>query len=126
MRSVALDSSVACGVMHQAHRACSVSKVCGRVINSVGEQLIGVELILTREADSVDFTVKSDAKGKFSFRSISKGDYTLHATATGYQTANREIRVTRSRNYKRCAEKLDVQLGVGSCDTGVRVKGTDK
>ena len=107
------------------HKRAPVRAVCGRVINIAGEKLNNVELTLTDETGPVLFTTRSDTKGSFSFGSIPKGDYTLHATAPGYREAKREIRVTNT-NKKKCSPKIDVKLGFGSCDTGTRVKGVDK
>lgn len=103
-----------------------VSAVCGRVINIAGERLSGVELSLTRETDSVTFTVRSDADGQFSFRSVPKGDYLLRVAAPDYHSAMRQIRVTRSSNNRRCTGKITVKLGFKVCDTFIRVRGTDR
>jgi len=103
----------------------AVSAVCGQVINTAGEPLNGVELSLTRDTDAATFTAKSDAAGRFSFRSVPKGDYTLRVAAPNYRGAMRQIRVTRGSN-KPCTGRITVTLGFDVCDTGVRVKGTDK
>src|SRR5208282_1942257 len=103
-----------------------VSAVCGRVINIAGELLSGVELSLIGETDSVTFTVRSDADGQFSFRSVPKGDYMLRVAAPDYHSAMRQIRVTSSSNNRRCTGRITVKLGFKVCDTGVRVKGTDQ
>jgi Carboxypeptidase regulatory-like domain len=107
------------------HKRAPVRAVCGRVINIAGEKLNNVELTLTGETSSALFTTKSDTKGSFSFGSIPKGDYTLHAEAPGYHVAEREVRVTNT-NENKCSPKIDVTLGFGVCDTGTRVKGVDK
>jgi len=78
------------------HKSAPVRAVCGRVINIAGEKLNDVELTLTGETGSVLFTTKSDTKGSFSFGSIPKGNYTLHAKAPSYRVAEREIRVTKA------------------------------
>ena len=78
------------------HKRAPMRAVCGRVINIAGEKLNQVELTLTGETGSVLFTTRSDSKGFFSFGSMPKGDYTLHAKATGYHVAEREIRVTNT------------------------------
>jgi hypothetical protein len=104
------------------HKRASVRAVCGRVINIAGKWLNDVDLTLTGETGSVLFTTRSDTKGSFSFGSIPKGDYTLHAEAHGYRVAVRELSVT---NEKQCSPKIEVKLGFGSCDTGTYVKGVD-
>jgi hypothetical protein len=73
------------------HKRAPMTAVCGRVINIAGEKLNQVDLTLTGETGSVLFTTRSDSKGFFSFGSIPKGDYTLHAKVTGYHVAEREI-----------------------------------
>jgi hypothetical protein len=107
------------------HKRAPVRAVCGRVNNIAGEKLNNVDLTLAGETGSVLFTTSSDIKGSFSFGSIPKGDYTLHAEAPGYRVAEREIRVTNT-DEKKCSPKIDVTLGFRVCDTGVRVKGVDK
>jgi hypothetical protein len=122
---------LACSVVSHAdscvmfHKRAPVRAVCGRVINIAGEKLNDVELTLTGETGSVLFTTKSDTKGSFSFGSIPKGNYTLHAKAPSYRVAEREIRVTKA-DEKKCSSKIDVKLGFGMCDTGTHVKGVDK
>ncbi len=91
------------------HKRAPVRAVCGRVVNIAGEKLNHVELTLTGETGSVLFTTTSDTKGFFSFGSVAKGGYTLHAKAPGYHAAEREIRVTNTN----------------VCDTGTHVKGVD-
>ena len=107
------------------HKRASLRAVCGRVINIAGEKLDNVDLTLTGGTGSVLFTARSDARGSFWFGSIPKGDYTLHAKAPGYRAAERGIRVTTAHE-KKCSPKIDVTLGLGSCDTGTHVKGVDQ
>src|ERR1700737_3643074 len=107
------------------HKRAPMRAVCGRVINIAGEKLNQVELTLTGETGSVLSTTRSDSKGFFSFGSMPKGDYTLHAKATGYHVAEREIRVTNTGEEK-CSPKIDITLGFRVCDTGTHVKGVDK
>jgi hypothetical protein len=107
------------------HKRAPVKALCGRVINIAGEKLNDVEITLTGETGSVLFTTRSDIKGPFSFGSISKGNYTLHAKVPGYRVAQREIRVTNTDEEK-CSPRIDVTLGFGACDTGTHVKGVDK
>jgi hypothetical protein len=118
------DGSHAATCVLPSKRA-AVSDVCGRVINPAGERLNGVELSLTSESDSATFAVESDGVGSFSFGPVPKGDYTLHATALHYHGAVRQIRVARSSD-KPCTGRIVITLGFDVCDTGVRVKGTDK
>ena len=107
------------------HKRAPMRAVCGHVINIAGEELNNVDLTLTGETGSVLFTTRSDSKGSFSFGSIPKGDYTLHAKVTGYHVAEREIRVTNTGEEK-CSAKIDITLGFRVCDTGTHVKGVDK
>jgi hypothetical protein len=107
------------------HKRAPVKAVCGTVIDPTGERLKDVELTLTDEKGSVVFRTHSDAKGKFSFRLVPKGDYTLDAAAKGYHKAQRDIRVIRTGSQS-CHQKIAVALGVGVCDTGTRIKGIDK
>jgi hypothetical protein len=107
------------------HKRAPLRAVCGRVINIAGDKLSNVEVNLTGETGAVLFTTRSDTRGSFSFGSIPKGDYTLHAKAPGYRVAEREIRVTNTGEQK-CSPKIHVTLGFGVCDTGTHVKGVDK
>ena len=107
------------------HKRAPLRAVCGRVNNILGEKLNNVDLGLTGENGSVLFSTRSDTKGFFSFGSIPKGDYTLHAKAPGYREAEREIRVT-STDEEKCSPKIEVTLGLRVCDTGTHIKGVDK
>jgi Carboxypeptidase regulatory-like domain len=91
------------------HKRVPMRAVCGRLINIAGEKLNHVELTLSGETGSVLFTTRSDSKGFFSFGSIPKGDYTLHAKVTGYHVAEREIRVTNTGEEK-CSPKIAITV----------------
>lgn len=107
------------------HKRAPVKTVCGTVIDPTGERLTDVELTLTDWKGSLVFRTHSDTKGKFSFRSVPKGDYTLNVAAEGLHKANRDIRVIRTGN-RSCHRKIAVTLGVSVCDTGTYIKGIDK
>ena len=107
------------------HKRAPVKAVCGKIIDVTGERLKDVELTLTDEKGSVVFRTQSDAKGKFSFRSVPKGDYTPHAAAYPYLEAHRDIRVTNA-DRQRCHPKIAVKLGVSVCSTTTYIKGIDK
>ena len=130
-RLVIASALLGCSVASHAdscvmlHKRAPVRAVCGRVINIAGEKLNNVDLTLTGEAGSVLFTTRSDTKGLFSFGSIPKGDYTLHAKAPGYRVAERELRITNTGENK-CSPTIDVKLGFRVCDTGTHIKGVDK
>lgn len=107
------------------HKRAPVKRVCGRVVNVLGEKLKEAEITLTDERNSVLFNRKTDGEGSFSFGSIPEGDYTLHIKAPGYHEAQRALRVSHS-NAKGCKPKIDVTLGLVVCDTGTYIKGVDK
>jgi carboxypeptidase family protein len=107
------------------HKRASVEAVCGSVIGPNDRRLKDVEVTLTDAQGSVRFRTHSDAKGKFSFRSVSKGDYTLHAAADGYHEAQREIRVTRTDGLA-CHRRIGVRLGMSYCESATYIKGIDK
>jgi hypothetical protein len=91
----------------------------------VDEPVANIELELTSDAGSPHFSTKSDSKGSFSFRSIPKGDYTLHAEAHGFVKAGRKLRVTVNRRAK-CAPKITIRLGIGDdCGSPITIKGFD-
>lgn len=90
-----------------------------------GQRLKDVELILTDEKGSVVFRTHSDAKGRFSFRLVPKGDYTINAATEGYHKAQRDIRVIRTGSQA-CHTKIAVTLGIRYCETGTYIKGIDK
>lgn len=107
------------------HKRAPLKAVCGTVIDPTGERLKDVELTLTDEKGSVVFSTHSDTKGKFSFRLVPKGDYTLNVAAEGLHKAHRDIRVIRTGN-RSCHRNIAVTLGAGVCDTGTYIKGIDK
>jgi len=107
------------------HKRAPVKAVCGTVIDPAGERLKDVELSLTDVKGFVVFSTHSDAEGKFSFRLVPEGDYTLNAAANGYHGVQRDIRVIRTGSQS-CHQKIAVTLGVSVYDTGTRIKGIDK
>jgi Carboxypeptidase regulatory-like domain len=107
------------------HKRAPVKRVCGLVVNGVGEKLKDVEITLTGEGNSILFDTKTDNAGTFSFGPIPHGDYTLHVKAHGYHEAQRDLRVNHSKG-KKCKSKIDVTLGFDVCDAGTNIKGVDK
>lgn len=108
------------------HKRAPVKSVCGHVSNPLGELPAGAELTLLTPTGSEEFTAKADSKGAFDFGQVPKGDYTLRAVAPGYTTEERQIRVT-SKDRNSCKQpKIEVRLGLRSCDGGVYIKGVDK
>jgi Carboxypeptidase regulatory-like domain len=107
------------------HKRAPVKAACGTVIDPIGERLKDVELTLTDEKGSVVFRTHSDAQGKFLFRLVPQGDYTLHATAKGYHEVQRDIRLIRTGSQS-CHRKIAVTLGTSVCDSGTNIKGIDK
>jgi hypothetical protein len=98
--------------------------VCGRIINPLGESLEGVEIVLINGGSS-PLLVKSDAKGRFTFRRVPRGNYTLHATSSRYRAALRDIEVLGAGSHK-CETPIEIQLGFDQCDSGVFVPQFDK
>ena len=86
------------------HKRAEVKSVCGRIDNPSGERPDGVEMALVTNSGSVFSTAKIDDKGRFFFGQVPKGDYLLRATAPGYLTVEREIRVTHDQD-KSCKTK---------------------
>jgi len=107
------------------HKRARVRAVCGRVTNPAGEFINGAELSLISDCVSSPQVVKSDAKGRFEFTGVPKGNYTLHATSRDYHVADRDIEVI-SAGSQQCEPAIEIQLGFDVCDTGVFVRGVDK
>ena len=107
------------------HKRAEVKSVCGRIDNPLGERPDGVELILVTNSGSVLASAEADAKGRFTFAPVPKGDYLLRAKAPGYVTVERELRVTHDRDQK-CEPRIEVRLGLNVCGGGTYVRGFDK
>lgn len=107
------------------HKHAEVKSVCGRIDNQLGERPDGVELTLVTNSGSVLSSAKVDAKGRFTFAPVPKGDYLLRATAPGYSTEERELRVTHDRDQK-CKPRIEVRLGLKVCSGGTYIRGFDK
>lgn len=111
---------------HKYHKRAQIKSVCGQVSNPLGEPPDGVELILLNASGSALFSAKADHKGKFAFGKVPKGDYTLRAVAPGYTTEERQFRVTGDLAKSCEGPKIEVRLGVRSCDGSIYIKGIDK
>lgn len=107
------------------HKRAEVKSVCGRIDNPLGERPNGVELTLVTNSGSVLSSAKVDPKGGFTFAPVPKGDYLLRATAPGYLSVERELRVTHDRDQK-CKPRIEGRLGLNVCGGGTYVRGFDK
>jgi Carboxypeptidase regulatory-like domain len=110
---------------YKYHKRASVNSICGRIRNILGERPDGVELTLVNLTGSVLSKPQIDNQGKFIFEPVPKGDYLLRATAPGYLTVERELRVMHNQD-KACTRRIEVTLGFRSCDGGTYVRGFDK
>lgn len=108
------------------HKRAPVKSVCGRVSNPLGERPDGAELTLLTASGAALLTVKAENNGKFAFGRVSKGDYTLRATAPGYTTEERQIHLTRNQGNSCKQARIEVRLGFRSCDGGIYIKGVEK
>lgn len=103
-----------------------VRAVCGRIYNELGELPEGAKLTLQNDNGSILYTASIDQHGKFSFGSVTKGDYTLRATARDhYLPQERKIRVTQNK-AESCRATIEVKLGIVACAGGISVQGIDK
>ncbi len=87
--------------------------VAGRVLEAEGRApLPGANVTLRGTA----LGAATDAEGRFAIGEVPAGAYVLEASAVGYETARRDVRVT-------AGEALDVTLYLGAAD--VRLRGVE-
>lgn len=122
LQSVAARSIDTC---YKYHKRAPVKSVCGRIQDISGARPDGLKLTLVTLNDTVLSTAEIDHNGRFIFGPVPKGDYLLRATAPGYLTLERQLRITRDQ-YKSCKPRIEMTLGFRSCDGGTYVRGFDK
>src|SRR5579859_6683559 len=70
------------------HAQLSSATVTGVVRDSSGSVIPGVHLVLRNVDTTVEHTSQSNSTGNYVFLNITPGQYTLSATASGFQTTN--------------------------------------
>jgi hypothetical protein len=75
-------------------------RVTGTVTDSSGALIPGAAVTLTNTATGVIQTATSGNDGNYSFAAITRGNYTVSVTATGFQTATEsfELQVSQVKN----------------------------
>src|SRR5687768_2034568 len=67
--------------------------VIGQTLDQNGAAVPNVTVILKNEATGQTLTTQSTGNGAFSFPNTLGGDYTVTATASGFQEATEKVRV---------------------------------
>src|SRR5882724_4841063 len=93
--------------------------VVGTVKDAGGADISGAQVTLTNTTKGISLTTVSDEHGAYQFPNVQIGDYIVHATASGFQTAATErFTVTISAR-----QRVDVTLNVGAVSDTVTVTG---
>jgi len=93
-----------------------IHRVCGIVINPLGEPLSGAEVTILQDGREVA-SQQTSKDGKFSFEQLPAGNYDIKVVAHDYPSANFSIVIVRSA--VKCKRALQVLLAVGSCGGGI-------
>src|SRR6266436_3635960 len=96
----------------------SSAAVTGVVRDASGSVVAGVKLVLTNIDTTVKHTAESNSAGNYVFLSITPGNYSLEATAPGFQTTQMS-RFTLAVNQ---TATIDVGLQVGTVQQTLTVQ----
>ena len=91
--------------------------ISGKVMDSTGAVVAGVELVLKNAAAGVEQRRKSTDTGDYAFRNLVPGNYELRATSTGFKPyLQKNVQVNLNSDVR-----LDVSLTVGGTSEQVEV-----
>lgn len=90
--------------------------VTGRVIDPSSAVIPGASVSLRNLGTGTEATTVTDASGNYHFALLDPGNYTLSATASGFQTTARTVTVSLGRT-----ETADLELRVGTARQTVTV-----
>lgn len=92
-----------------------VRHVAGKVVDSHGQPIPGVNITILQAGTAVASGQTSDA-GEFRFDSLKEGEFELSATAPGFQSAR--YRVLLQHPLMRWNRSLQIELAVGAVHCG--------
>jgi hypothetical protein len=107
-------------------QAVSIASVTGRVSDSSGALVAGVQVRVTALATNLQYTAVSDANGSYDFPSLPIGAYTLEATAPGFQTyvqtgiklqVNDAVQINVAMKVGQVSQRVEVQADVTMVQT---------
>ncbi|MEO7142560.1 MAG: TonB-dependent receptor, partial [Bryobacteraceae bacterium] len=96
----------------------SSAAVTGVVRDSSGSVVVGVKLVLTNLDTTVSHSAASNSAGNFVFLSITPGNYSLEASAPGFETS----KISRFTLAVNQTATLDVALQVGAVQQTLTVE----
>jgi outer membrane receptor protein involved in Fe transport len=98
----------------------SSAAVTGVVRDSSGSVVAGVKLVLTNLDTTVKHSAESNGAGNYVFLSITPGNYSLEATAAGFQTTQ----ISRFALAVNQTATIDVELRVGTIQQTLTVEAS--
>lgn len=91
----------------------------GRISDPNGLPIAGAKVAARNKTSGTEYQTQTDAQGKFSFDSLSKGSYRLIIEADGFSTATREVVLNADAE-----QNLKITLSVGNITEEVTVTAT--
>src|SRR5262249_11814514 len=96
------------------------ARITGTVTDNTGAVLPGVQVKITNEGTNTSTSIVTDAAGAYSLPNLAPGSYTVEAEKAGFARHVNKGFVLQVAQEAR----LDIQLGVGSVEQTIEVRGT--
>jgi hypothetical protein len=90
--------------------------IVGTVTDATGAVIPGAEVLATNTANGLKLSAKSNSAAEFNILAVPRGNYTVTASAPGFETQSIAVTITVSTT-----QTLNIQLKPGSVSTTVQV-----
>ena len=97
-----------------------VRQIVGTVVDSSGQPIPGVKVVITEANATVASTTTGDAGG-FRFDTLKEGAYELAATVNGFQSARYKIVLQRPSTHWNKSLQIELAVGLPHCEGEIRV-----
>jgi hypothetical protein len=97
-----------------------VRQIVGTVVDSSGQPVPGVKVVISEAGTTVASTTTGDA-GSFRFDTLKEGAYELAATANGFQSARYKIVLHRPSTHWNRSLQIELAVGLPHCGGEIRV-----
>src|SRR5215469_15989621 len=94
--------------------------ITGAVTDASGAAVPGAHIKVTEKSSGYSYETQSNQEGNYTVPDLRQGDYTVIATATGFQ----ESQVNDIKLEARAIRRVDIAMQVGAVTSTVEVKAT--
>ena len=102
-----------------AQQTITSASLSGRVLDSSGAVVPGVQVSATATATDERYRATTDGAGRFRFPYLPVGAYQVQTAASGYRATSQHVQLTVGSAFY-----LTVQLGLGQTETSIQVQAT--